>query len=350
MISSIMSKYQKVIKNLPHKPGVYRFYDKFSNPLYIGKAKDLKNRISSYFQEGRPKNQRLTLMISQIDKIEYTVVENEKESIILEANLIHKLQPKYNILLKDDKSYIFVRITDKDEIPGVFLTRRKFDPESDYFGPYTKKAGISETLRVLRNIFPYCQERVVKNKFCPYVGLRQCDGICGGKENLFEYRNKIQQIKNVLKGKTLVAENFISQEIQKASQSYNYELAALWRDRLRLLKETVIDQKIILPQPQDIDLITIVIDQPTGEGLEVASVFVQNIREGKMINLNNFLLSGTEETIEDLHDEFKDSPEIKSNSLTQKQLQFAYRFLNSYYMNQTDDAPVMLEIYQSESD
>ena len=155
---------KEIIKNLPHEPGVYRFYSSSEDPLYIGKAKDLKNRVSSYFQDGRPKNQRLSLMISQIERIEYTVVKTEKESLILEANLIHKLQPKYNILLKDDRNYLYVRLTNADPIPGFFLTRRKYDPRSDYFGPYTKLSGIVQTMRTLRLIFPYCQEKFPQKK------------------------------------------------------------------------------------------------------------------------------------------------------------------------------------------
>lgn len=153
-----MKDFSQVISKLPPQPGVYRFYGLGDNILYIGKAKNLKNRVSSYFQAGRPKNQRLTLMVNQIEKIEYTVVASEREALILEANLIYQKQPKYNILLKQDRSYVYVRIT-SDPIPGVFLTRRKFDPKSVYFGPYTQKVAIFRVLQVLRIIFPYCQER-----------------------------------------------------------------------------------------------------------------------------------------------------------------------------------------------
>lgn len=319
---------KEIIKNLPHEPGVYRFYSASGDLLYIGKAKNLKNRVSSYFQEGRPKNQRLSLMISQIQRIEYTVVKTEKESLILEANLIHKLQPKYNILLKDDRSYLYVRLTNGDPIPGFFLTRRKYDPRSDYFGPYTKLSGIVQTMRTLRLIFPYCQEKFPQKKACSYVGIKQCDGICAGLESKQDYLKKLDQIKNILNGKTAPAENFLSQKMQEAASVQNFELAALWRDRLKMLTETIADQKIILPHPQDVDLVTLVVDEPDGNGLQVGSVFVQTIRQGKIINVNNFLLSGSEGE--------SDNQSINS---------FLERFLVSYYSARIEDCPVLVQAF-----
>jgi excinuclease ABC subunit C len=318
-----MSAVKEVVKTIPHKPGVYRYYTKNNDLLYVGKAKDLKNRVSSYFQEGRPKNERLTLMISQIDRIEYTVVESEKESLILEANLINNLQPKYNVLLKDDKNYLYVRFT-QDPIPGIFFTRRKYDPNSEYFGPYTKKTGIVNTLRTLRTIFPYCQERFPQKRPCNYVSIKQCEGICVAMENKESYLDKLDQIKSVLKGKSAGVEQYLNEKIQDSVSIGNFELASFWRDKKHVLEDTISDQKIILPQPQDIDLLSIVI-KDSDTGLQIGSVFTQNIRDGKVINVSNFLLSGTEE--EDM--EYK----------------FLERFLSSYYSNQSDNIDVFLQIF-----
>ena len=324
----------KILRNLPQKPGVYRFYTKDDRVLYIGKAKNLKNRVSSYFQDGRPKNQRLTLMISQIDKIEYTVVKTEKESLILEANLIHQLQPKYNVLLKDDRSYLYVRFT-QHPIPGIFLTRKKFDPNSQYFGPYTKKTGIYQTLRTLRTIFPFCQERYPQKKPCSYVGIKQCDGICIGKEKKDDYLQKIEQIKKVLSGKTEQTEDFIKQKMQNAIAIQNYELAALWRDRLKTLKETIVDQKIVLPHPQDLDLISLILEE-NSDGLLIGSIFLQNIREGKVINVNNFLLTSTKTITE--QNTKNDWKEISQS--------FLQRFMTSHYNSQEiDNSPVLVESF-----
>jgi excinuclease ABC subunit C len=308
-----MSNPKEVIKNIPHKPGVYRYYSLNDELLYVGKAKNLKNRVSSYFQDGRPKNERLTLMISQIDRIEYTVVKSEKESLILEANLINSLQPKYNVLLKDDKNYVYVRITN-DPIPGIFFARRKFDPNSEYFGPYTKKMGIISVLRTLRTIFPYCQERFPQKRACNYVSIKQCDGICVGLESKEVYRERLDQIKNILNGKTSIVENYLNQKIFESATSGNFELAALWRDKKHILEDTITDQKIILPESQDVDLISLIIKE-SENGLQIGSVFVQNIRDGKVINVANFLLSGTEEE--------------------ETEYKFLDRFLASFYTQQS---------------
>ncbi|MEI6728645.1 MAG: GIY-YIG nuclease family protein [bacterium] len=326
-------KFESVIRNLPQKPGVYRYYGAGDMLLYIGKAKNLKNRVSSYFQDGRPKNERLTLMISQIDRIEFTVVESEKESLILEANLVHELQPKFNILLKDDKNYLYVRVTNSDPIPGIFLTRRKFDPRSSYFGPYTKRYGIFNTLRTIRTIIPYCQERFAAQKPCSYVGIRQCEGICVGRENIEDYSKKIAQIENILEGRLDQVKDFIREKIKAAIEVQNFELAALWRDRFNLLTETIQDQKIILPHPQDVDLITLVLDQTATTGLEIGSFFVQNIRGGKIVNVNNFLLSGSE------------SDQLDADETTE--FSFLKRFFSSYYVQNSDQVDVVVQAFKN---
>lgn len=331
------SQLAKILKNLPEKPGVYRFYGLDEVILYIGKAKNLKKRVSSYFQSSRPRNQRLTLMISQIQKIEYTVVKTEKESLILEANLIHQLQPKYNVLLKDDRSYLYVRFTNHP-IPGVFLTRKKYDPNSQYFGPYTKRTGIYQTLRTLRTIFPFCQEKYPKSRPCSYVGIKQCDGICVGKEKKEDYVQKLEQIKKVLAGKTEDVENFIQTKIQEALKIQNYQLAALWRDRLKSLRETIVDQKIVLPKEQDLDILALVIEE-NSDGLLIGSVFVQNIRAGKVINVNNFLLTSTKTfTEKEEENDYKEIARI-----------FLQRFMASYYSSQeVDNSPVLVQSFLSD--
>jgi excinuclease ABC subunit C len=326
------------IKNLPKKPGVYRYYGLDGSLLYVGKAKNLKNRVSSYFQEGRPQNQRISLMVSQIRQIEYTVVDSEMESLLLEANLINSLQPKYNIALKDDRSYCYIRLTN-DEIPGFFVVRNKFDPQSTYFGPYASRYTVEEILRTLRIIFPFCQAKKAQTSPCGYVGLGQCDGLCIGKEEREDYLEKLEQIKKVLLGKTESAEAFLTSKIQQAVKEENYPLAALWKERLGLLKRTVQSRKVILPSPQDVDLVSLVMER-SPEGLQLGSVFVQQIRGGRMINVNNFLLTGSEVVSEQV------SPEENYPQLAQR---FLIRFLSNYYTYQTELVPVLVQCFASES-
>jgi excinuclease ABC subunit C len=256
-----------ILKNLPSLPGVYRYYGIGDNVLYVGKAKNLKHRVSQYFQNNKLEgNPRLQTMVSQIERIEYTTVKTEKEALILEANLIYNLQPKYNVLLKDDRSYLYVRISNNNlfvknaktglesssdkitfvpdnlslyDLPRITLARRKYDKNSDYFGPYTKKYGIVNVLRILRSIFPYCEKVGVKAEWtkesktcCHYFQLKQCDGICCGKETVEQYLSKIGQIKKVLAGETDSVKVWIKVKIGEAIGVNNYELAGLWRDRL----------------------------------------------------------------------------------------------------------------------
>ena len=409
---------QNLIKNLPEAPGVYRFFGAGEIPLYIGKAKVLKNRVSSYFMEHRlVDNPRLQLMISQVIRVEYTVVSNEKDALILEANMIHNLQPKFNILLKDDRNYLYVRVTNpnkkisnrpidtfrvgdingcveeieglpsnqgkdrnnstfssrkvrnlpfldynnelyevnkninfvpfytyQNQIPTITLTRRKYDKTSEYFGPYTKKFGIFNVLRVLRTIFPYCEKKLSDGKSCQYVQIKQCDGICCGQESIKYYNSKIEQIKKVLNGDTDSVKMWLKDKISKAINLNNYELAALWRDKLNILDEVVADQKIILPHPQNLDIITF-FTQADKEGLTIGSIFVQNIRDGKIINVNNFLLSGTsglEEKEVFGFDEVEINLQNESIEDNEEIFGMCQNFLVEYYAQQTGTKPEVL--------
>ncbi len=292
----------KSLKNLPNSPGVYRFYNSANELMYIGKAKNLKHRVRSYFQNRHrlieSRGQRIDLMVSQIYRLDYTVVSSEKESLILEANLIHSLQPKFNVKLKDDSSYLYVRVTVGDQVPGVFLSRQKYDPKSLYFGPYTKKVGIAELIRVVRQIFPFCQEKRISGRPCEYVGLHLCEGVCQGQEDLTDYKAKIDQIAKILSGQTKLVKIYIENKMQEAAKLENYALAGLWRDRLLVLDETIIDQKVVLAQPLALDLVTLILEKQE-DGLVLGSLFYQAIRDGKVNNVLNYLLTGNENAIQD---------------------------------------------------
>jgi excinuclease ABC subunit C len=325
---------QATLKNLPGKPGVYRYYASDNTLLYVGKAKNLKKRVSSYFQNSKVTNARMTLMVSQIDRIEYTIVDSEKESLILESNLIHSLQPKYNVLLKDDKNYVYVRVT-SDPIPSIDLVRRKYDPRSTYFGPYTRKSGIYETLRVLRQIFPYCQEKTQKPRPCEYYGIKLCDGICIGKEDKEEYKEKIKQIKNVLDGKTEEVEDWLNNKIQHAVSVNNFGLAALWRDRISIMKDTIGTQKMILPQPDDVNLLSLVIYKDE-EGMLIGSIFVEYIKAGKVVNVLNSILSGSSDEIID---------EEGNENYRAIAVEFISRFLQNIATYQPSQSPYLVKSY-----
>jgi excinuclease ABC subunit C len=348
MSTSSLIDTKNIIKNLPSDPGVYRFYASDDSLLYIGKAKNLKKRVTSYFQDSRGHNERIALMISQINRVEYTVVKTEKDALILESNLIYALQPRYNVALKDNNDYLYVRLT-TGQVPTFTTVRRKYDPKSRYFGPFTKKFAIDNVLRTLRMIFPYCQDARLgteSSRPCAYVSLHQCEGICCGKESLEDYLVRVEQVCKVLSGHTGSAENWIRERIMQAVEWQNYELAALWRDRLALLKETVHDQKIILPQPQDLDIVTLIVQPDPSSGFNIGSVFVQNIREGKIVNVNNFLLSGSEG--QDTEESTEKTADAGSQEIVQS---FLNRFFTAYSANRQDEGvAVLLQSYVIEDE
>jgi excinuclease ABC subunit C len=332
-------RFSSVLKNLPQKPGVYRYYNVAGDLLYVGKAKVLKNRVNQYFQETKVHNRRIYLMVNQIDKIEYTVVTNEREALLLEANLIYNLQPRFNILLKDEKNYLYLKFTYNESIPGIFIDRKKTNPHYVYYGPYFARYRLSDLLRTLRMIFPYCEKRTSPdNSPCDYVALGMCNGICCGKETLEEYTERLKQVEQVMNGRTEGAENYIDQHIATAVAETNFERAAFWRDRKHLLnqlfKTSFAFQKVVLPTPEDVDLVTFTIEKST-DGLDMASIFVQNIRDGKIINVNNFIMAGSEDLEEGI-------------SLENDFMSFVERFFTSFYTFDSAKAPVMVQVFQSE--
>ncbi len=300
-----MENIKKVIQELPDSPGVYRYYDKKRILLYIGKAKSLKKRVSSYFQNSKSHNQRITLMVSLIASIEYTKVKTEKEALILEANLINNLQPKYNVALKDDKSYVYIEYTKNDPIPGFFVVRRKENQDSDYYGPYTNTREITEVMKVMRTVFPFCQERFPRKKQCFYCSIAQCNGICVGKEDLDEYKERNKLLLQVLNGRTKSAQEVIMQKINDFATKGNFEFAGYYRDKLKLLKDVSEKQKVVLKIAQDLDLINLVY-QRYEDGELIGSFFTQQIRDGKIVNVFNSILSGTQDVdnYNDLLDSF----------------------------------------------
>ena len=180
------------IKNLklPSSPGSYQFKDKSGKIIYIGKAANLRNRIVSYWQKGANHTPAKYSMMKHIASVEWIETESEIEALFLEANLIKKYQPVYNVDLKDDKRFLYIKVSTEDEIPGVFATR-KVGRSGKYFGPFTSARAVRETLKAIRKIWPYCTEKRVKDKPCFYAQIGRCTGVCAGFISIKEYRQKI---------------------------------------------------------------------------------------------------------------------------------------------------------------
>ena len=281
------------LKKLPERPGVYIMKDKNDNILYVGKAVILKNRVRQYFQKTN-KTERIKKMVSQIDHFEYIVVDSEMEALILECNLIKLHRPKYNVLLKDDKMYPYIKITLNEDYPTVRITRKKFNDGAKYFGPYTNAFAVKETVEFLNKTFKlkHCRKIFKDGKYetpCLNYHIKRCMGICQGNVSKEEYMKVINQVIDVLDGKSEALIKQIDADMQKASSELNFEKAAELRDKKISLENLMQKQKMDSFSENNIDVIGIV------KYLDKASIEVFNIRNSRMIGGKNFILKDVEE-------------------------------------------------------
>lgn len=281
------------LKKLPERPGVYIMKDKNDNILYVGKAVVLKNRVRQYFQKTN-KTERIKKMVSQIDHFEYIVVDSEMEALILECNLIKLHRPKYNVLLKDDKMYPYIKITLNEDYPTVRITRKKFNDGAKYFGPYTNAFAVKETVEFLNKTFKlkHCRKIFKDGKYetpCLNYHIKRCMGICQGNVSKEEYMKVINQVIDVLDGKSEALIKKIDADMQKASSELNFEKAAELRDKKVSLENLMQKQKMDSFSENNIDVIGIV------KYLDKASIEVFNIRNSRMIGGENFILKDVEE-------------------------------------------------------
>jgi excinuclease ABC subunit C len=232
------------LNTLPQKPGVYRFFDSANNLLYVGKAINLKKRVNSYFTK-KHDSRRLENLVSQIADIKFTIVKNEKDALLLENNLIKSGQPKYNILLKDDKTYPYIAIK-KEHFPRVYYTRKKIADGTDYYGPYTSKIYTNKALETILRIFPVrscslnlspknIQEK--KYKVCLEYHIGNCLGPCEMKQSESEYNETIKQIRNILTGKSNIVKQYLENKIEKYSENLEFEKAFDYSKRLEALMQ-----------------------------------------------------------------------------------------------------------------
>ena len=220
---------------IPQTSGCYYFLNKQGKIIYIGKAANLKSRVCSYWRKNADLSGAKQEMVKEIANIKYIETDSEIEALLLESNLIKKHQPKYNIDLRDDKRFVYIKISTEDEIPGVFITR-KIEKQGKYFGPFTSVSAVKDTLKAIRKIWPYCTERKIKNKPCFYAQINRCTGVCGGNFDLGEYKDKIiKPIAMFLSGK-------------KNKLIFNYELGI--RNLEKKLKNNKDNEKIAEEEAQ----------------------------------------------------------------------------------------------------
>ena len=285
-------KIKSILATLPDKPGCYLMKDADGTIIYVGKAINLKNRVRSYFQQSSDHTYKTRQMVRKIRDIEWIVVASELEALILEMNLIKEHRPFYNVRLKDDKRYPYIKVHWADPFPKLSVTRNIVNDGSRYFGPYTSVWAVHQTLDILRKIFPYltCAREITGNdeRACLYYDIKLCSAPCIGAVNQEEYRQMIDDLCRFLEGRTDPIMNRLKEAMTQASENLDYEKAAVYRDQIQAIDRVVERQKIISDERQDSDVIAMA--RSKGE----ACVQVFFIRSGKLIGREYFILEGTE--------------------------------------------------------
>ena len=253
-----MFNIEEELKKLPSKPGVYVMRDKNDTIIYVGKAVSLKNRVRQYFRKNN-KTARIEKMVSLIDHFEYIVVDNEAEALILECNLIKKNRPKFNVLLKDDKTYPYIKIDVKSDYPGVFITRRVVNDGSKYFGPYANPGAAKEMVNFIKEKYKIRQCRILKERDRPCLNyhINKCLAPCMGYVTPEEYKKQIDEIIDLLEGKTDKVIKELEKQMKEASQKLNFEKAAELRDRIQSIERVSAKQKVSNISENNIDVIGI---------------------------------------------------------------------------------------------
>lgn len=300
-----MFDFEYHLKNLPSKPGVYLMKNSLGEVIYVGKAKILKNRVKSYFQNSKNHSEKVRVMVKHIAEFEYIVTDSEMEALILECNLIKKYSPRYNILLKDDKFYPFIKITVNDDFPRVFVTRNYSKDGSKYFGPYTNGTAVYETINLINKIFPLrtCKLLIKEGgetvRPCLNYHIKKCFGPCGGYISKGEYGKMINDVIDILSGKDTTVLKVLQSEMEEASMNLEFEKAADLRDKILAIKAIVEKQKIFKTMEGDEDFINIYKDEKDS----CVQVFFS--REGKILGREHFIFENTaEDSIEEILEEF----------------------------------------------
>ena len=289
---------QEQLKKLPGEPGVYLMKDENDKIIYVGKAISLKNRVRQYFQSSKNHSSKVKSMVKNIKSFEYIITDSELEALILECNLIKKYRPKYNVLLRDDKTYPYIKVTVNEDYPRVLKVRRVLKDKAKYFGPYTNVEAVNDTLDVIRNIYPIrtCNidiDRAIKNKMRPCLNyhIKRCIGPCTGHVSKVEYNKMIEEILLFLSGKEEKLIEILKEKMNKCSMEFNFEEAAIYRDKILNLQEMMQKQKIdVSTDNVNQDIIAMAYND---EEACVQSFF---IRHGKVVGREHFILEGTKDS------------------------------------------------------
>nr|WP_287936783.1 excinuclease ABC subunit UvrC [Algoriphagus sp.] len=276
-------------QTLPDHPGVYKYFNEENELIYVGKAKSLKKRVSSYFNKNTGVNLKTRRMVKEIDRIEITLVDSELDALLLENNLIKKIQPKYNILLRDDKTYPYLLIT-KENFPRIFPTRKLIPKRGTYFGPFASVKAMNNVLDLIRELFTirtcsldlsYLKINEGKYKVCLEYHIGNCQGPCVGKQKETDYLKDLEHAKHILKGNLGIAKSYFKQEMQLLAENLEFEKAQKMKEKLDLLEKYQAKSLITNPSISNLDVCTLVTDE------KYAYVNYMRVKNGAMITSKN---------------------------------------------------------------
>ena len=292
-------KIQQALAVLPDKPGVYLMHDAHGKVIYVGKAVVLKNRVRSYFRNLASHTPKVRAMVEKIAEFETIVTSSEVEALILECNLIKKYRPRYNIMLKDDKTYPFLKVTVNEDFPRIYVTRRQQRDGAKYYGPYADVGAMHDTVKLLRSMFPLRTCRKMNpDRPCLNYHIKRCLAPCAGYVSREEYGNMIKSVCMVLDGRTTELERDLKRRMQEAADNYAFEEAARLRDQLQAVTRLNEQQKAVTGSGGDMDVIGFAKDT-TGICLQIFFV-----RKGKLIGRDNFFFSDGGEAEEEVMSAF----------------------------------------------
>lgn len=286
----MMFDFQHQLKILPDKPGVYIMKNSLGEVIYVGKAKILKNRVRQYFQNSKNHSEKVRAMVKNIAEFEYIVTDSEMEALILECNLIKKYSPRYNIALKDDKFYPFIKITTNEDFPRVYVTRNFAKDGNKYFGPYTNGTAVYEVMGLIKKLFPLrtCKKAIVEGgeptRACLNYHINLCKAPCAGYISKAEYWEMIDEIISILNGTDTSITKKLKVEMEKAAEELEFEKAAKIRDRILAIELISEKQKMFTVKEGDEDFIDLYTDEKDG----CAQVFF--VREGKVTGREHFMI------------------------------------------------------------
>ena len=287
---------EEELKKLPAKPGVYIMHGEKDEIIYVGKAISLKNRVRQYFQSSRNKGAKIERMVTHITRFEYIITDSELEALVLECNLIKEHRPKYNTMLKDDKSYPFIKVTVNEPYPRVLFARRMKKDKARYFGPYTSGGAVKDVIELVRKLYQVrsCNRSLPrdtgKDRPCLYYHMKQCKAPCQGYISQKEYRKNINKVIKFLNGDFQDTIDELMVKMQKASEEMRYEDAMEYRDLIRSIEKIGERQKITGYGQEDRDIIAVAMDESEDLRDQDAVVQVFFIRDGKLIGRDHFYL------------------------------------------------------------